>query len=267
LLPEHQSQYHQFIREYETVRLAEGRASTEPAYYRSLPFVDLQGNFRKDWKIRARTYQALFEHVLKPVEQQCAHSVKILDLGAGNGWLSNRLAIRGHQVAAVDLITNPYDGLGTRGFYRSGFLSVQADFNRLPFLNEQADLAIFNASFHYASSYESILQETMRVLHPTGQVVILDTPIYHDPRSGIQMVSERQTRFTQLYDFPSTAIASENYLTFARIEQLAEKYHLTWRFIQPNYGWQWRIKPWLHRLRRLREPASFLILSGRRKSV
>ena len=36
-------QTRQFIREYQTVRRAEGRGSDDPAYYRALPFFDRTG--------------------------------------------------------------------------------------------------------------------------------------------------------------------------------------------------------------------------------
>src|SRR5437588_10167248 len=91
----------QFTREYTTVRRAEGWGSTDRAYYQALPVTDLTGRFERIWRIRAKSYATLVTRVVEPLEQQ--KTLGIIDLGAGNGWLSNRLAERGHSVTAIDL--------------------------------------------------------------------------------------------------------------------------------------------------------------------
>ena len=266
LTPERQIYFERFIREYETVRKAEGRGSNDAAYYQSLPFEDLTGRFSADWTIRAFSFAALIERVIRPLEKEIKQPLKILDLGAGNGWLSNRLSERGHQLAAVDLLTNAWDGLGAYIYYAATFTPVQAEFDRLPFSAGQADLAIYNASFHYATNYASILQEAFRTLKARGQVVILDTPVYRQSTSGEQMVRERQEQFKQLYGFPSDALPSKNYLTDQEIRRLGIELGLYWKTVKPFYGLCWAVKPWLARLRRQREPARFVILIGRRAS-
>ncbi len=254
LLPERQAEYQQFIHEYETVRQAEGRGSTSPAYYRALPYRDLSGRRPADWRIRAASFDAFLRQVLRPIEKG---GLRILDLGAGNGWLSNRLAVRGHRVAAVDLTTNDFDGLGCYPYYETTFLPVQAEFDHLPFAKCSIDLVLFNASLHYATSYERTLQESLRVLDAGGRVVILDTPFYQDPASGKKMVAEREQQFTMQYGFPSDGLASENYLTYARLEELSWRLNLDCQFLTPFYGIGWALRPWKARLLRQREPAKF----------
>lgn len=262
LTPQRAAFFRQFIQEYETVRQAEGRGSGDPAYYRALPFHDLTGRFSDDWRIRARSFQALVEGVVTPVEAQRSRPLKVLDLGAGNGWLSYRLAARGHQVAAVDLLTNPFDGLGAHIHYDVAFTPVQAEFDRLPFVGDQVDLAVFNGSLHYALDYATTLAEALRVLRPDGRLVIMDSPVYRDAASGEQMVREREAQFEQMYGFPSNAIPSENYLTYDRLDELAGMLGLDWQIIEPFYGWRWALRPWKARLLRRREPAKFLLIIG-----
>ncbi len=254
LLPERQVEYRQFIHEYETVRQAEGRGSTSPAFYRSLPYHDLSGRRPADWRIRAASFDAFLSRVLRPIEKKV---LRILDLGAGNGWLSNRLAERGHQVAAVDLTTNDFDGLACCRCYETAFLPVQAEFDHLPFPQCSIDLVLFNASLHYATCYERALQEALRVLDAGGRVVILDTPFYRNLTSGKKMVAEREQQFTQQYGFPSDALASENYLTYARLEELTQKLNLDCQILTPFYGLGWALRPWKARLLGQREPAKF----------
>lgn len=258
LLPQRQAHFAQFVKEYETVRQAEGRGSTEAAYYRALPFADLTGKMTADWQIRAQSFQVLLQQVVGPLAEK--RPCRILDLGAGNGWLSYRLAQRGHHVAAVDLTVNRFDGLGTHPMYDASFLPVQAEFDHLPFAGGQADLAIFNASLHYTSSYERTLREALRVVRPEGMVVVVDTAVYHDESSGAQMVREREAHFQQTYGFPSNAIAAENYLTYERIEAVAKTLSVSQRLLWPVPGWRRAVRKWRARLNGRREPAQFPLI-------
>src|ERR1041384_5160963 len=92
LLPESQAHYSRFMADYESIRRAEGRRGDSANYYRSLPFKDLSGKHKADWAIRARSFDVLVKKVLAHYQDPLERSLKILDLGAGNGWLSNRLA-------------------------------------------------------------------------------------------------------------------------------------------------------------------------------
>ena len=264
LAPDRETHYAQFVREYQHVREAEGRGSIDAAYYRALPFADLSGRFTTDWHIRARSFDTFIKKVMLPNERAVNRPLQVLDLGAGNGWLSYRLAQRGHTAAAIDLLTNEQDGLGAFIHYEASFIPVQAEFDRLPFADAQIDLCIFNASLHYAVNYEATLCEALRVLRPDGQIVILDSPLYRSGESGAQMVRERAAAFTRAYGFPSNALPSENYLTQRRLHDLAESLQLHWQIIQPFYGWRWHLRPLIARLRGRREPARFAIVVGRR---
>src|SRR5207302_608811 len=113
----------------------------------------------------------------------------------------SRLSQRGHNVAAVDVNVDPYDGLAVIRHYENTFLAMQAEFDRLPFAPAQADLVIYNGSFHYSCDYRTSLQEAFRTLKADGQLVIMDTPLYHDRESGETMVRERQTGFAERYGF------------------------------------------------------------------
>ena len=264
LMPERESYFSRFIREYETVRRAEGRGSANSDFYRALPYRDLSGKFRDHWHIRARSFQTLMDTVITKVEKEQGPVLKILDLGAGNCWFSNQFAERGHLVAAVDLLTNGEDGLGAFAHYQETFTVVQADFDYLPFAEHQFHLAIFNAAFHYSTDYQKTLKEVSRVMLEGGQVVVMDSPLYRDPLSGEQMVKERESGFQEKYGFPSNALPSENFLTYRRLEDLTRSTGLRWQLHQPSYGWRWALRPWKARLLRHREPARFLLMVGRK---
>jgi SAM-dependent methyltransferase len=254
-----------FVTEYETVRCAEGRGGKSLRQLRALPFRDLSGRRRYEWRIRATSYAALVRRVLRPLERRHPAGLRVLDLGSGVGWLAYRLARRGHAVAAIDLATNDFDGLGAHRLYDRAFASVEAEFDRLPFVDGGADFAVYNASFHYATDFRATLAEAIRVLAPGGRFVILDSPIYRDPSSGAAMVREREEAFLKRYGFRGDALKSEGFLTGARLAALGRELDLEWETFAPWYGVRWWVKPWWARLRGGREPARFLVIVGRRR--
>jgi SAM-dependent methyltransferase len=264
LLPESEAHYSRFIADYESIRRAERRGSTSANYYRALPFKDLSGQHAGDWAIRAHTFNVLVKNVLTRLQVPLERSLKILDLGAGNGWLSSRLAEQGDRVFAVDLSVNEQDGLGAWKHYEHGFTPLQAEFNHLPIMDGFADAVIFNASFHYSENYVETLKEALRVLSPKGLVVIMDSPVYRRGTSGEKMVEERETQFQAKYGLASDALQSENYLTYTRLQDLAHQLNIIWKRITPFYGFRWVLRPLVAKLMRRREPAKFHLIVGRK---
>ncbi len=256
--------YTQFLHEYGTVRAHQGWGHPTADYYRNLPHVPPSDPQAAIWRIRVNSYQTLLQQVILPWEKKASHPLKILDLGAGNSWLSNRLAERHHHCAALDLSLSDKDGLGAWVHYPNAFTSIQAEFDHLPFQDQQADLLIFNGSFHYATDYLPTLHEALRVLQPTGSLIILDTPVYHTQASGEKMVKEREDQFQQRYGFPSNALPTENFLTYEKLKRLGEATGLTWHFIRPAYGVAWEMRYWKARLLGHREPAQFMIICGKK---
>lgn len=256
--------YARFLREYHTVRTREGWGRPEAQYYRQLPTVPPSDPQAAIWRIRQKTFHALVDRVIQPFEKSSPFPLKILDLGAGNSWLTNRLAGRGHCVTAIDISLSESDGLGARRHYTTSFTSVQAEFDRLPFLDHQADLILFNGAIHYSSDYTQTLKEAIRVLHADGALLILDTPIYHAQASGEQMVKEREAQYRNLYGFPSNALPTESFLTFEKLQTLGAVTGITWQFIRPFYGLAWEMRYLRAKLLRKREPARFMIIFGTR---
>ncbi|HMZ06587.1 MAG TPA: class I SAM-dependent methyltransferase [Anaerolineales bacterium] len=260
LLPERESHYARFIADYEAVRRFEGRFSADASYYRALPFQDLTRRFSSDWQIRAKSYTALTRFLPR--------NATILDLGAGNGWLSNRLTRNGHEVYAVDLLVNSEDGLGAWTNYETKFIPLQAEFTVLPFSTAVVDVVIFNASLHYAESYEQTLAEALRVLKRNGLLVVMDSPVYRNVESGRAMLAERKAQFLARYGFASDALQSEGFLTYDRMRVLGQGLGIRWRHKVPFYGARWALRPIVAWLRGRREPAQFgLWLGNRNDSV
>jgi SAM-dependent methyltransferase len=267
--PERVTHYARFMEDYEQIRAAEGRGSDSSDFYLSLPYADVSGRNSKQWKIRARSYDYLIEHILRP--NLPASGARVLDLGAGNCWMSFRLAAAGYRPCAVDLLINDRDGLGAAEHYRNHlagcFPRFQAELSRLPFQTEQFQAVVFNASFHYAEDDEAALGEALRCVQPGGIVAISDTPWYSCEESGRQMVSERRAAFRQRYGTPSDSIRSIDYLTDERLRRLEARFSIQWTSHTPPYGFRWAMRPLVAKLRNKREPSQFRIYVARKDSA
>jgi SAM-dependent methyltransferase len=241
-----------FLEQYGRIRAAEGRGSASESYYRALPFVD-----DPQWKIRATSFRHFSRHLLPN------HPSRILDLGAGNAWLSNRLAELGHTPVAVDIFRDRRDGLDATQHYATQFARIEAEFDSLPVPEGHFDLAVFNASFHYSANYARTLTEVRRCLRPDGRIVILDSPIYKLGAHGETMRAERQQLFEEQYGFRSEALRSIEFLDEPMLADLARELQLTWTIHKPWYGFAWHMRPWVARWKNRRPPSRFWILEAR----
>jgi SAM-dependent methyltransferase len=247
--------YAPFLADYTRIRRAEQRGSDDPAYYLQLPDCPPRHPIAAQWALRRRTFAA-FTRVLP----RLGPGLRVVDLGAGVGWLSHRLALLGHHPMAIDLTIDERDGLGAARHYHGPWPRVQAEFDRLPLPAGAADLVIFNASLHYSTDYEVTLREALRVLAPGGTIAVLESPIYRRSESGRRMVEERHADFARRFGTRSEALPSREYLTWEGIAELEEQLGIRFRTVTPWYGWRWALRPWAARLKRRREPSRFAIL-------
>jgi SAM-dependent methyltransferase len=245
-----------FLEDYLRIRQAEGRGSDDPAYYFDLPHEP----------IRRRTYRYFERRVLPQMEREAKRPLDLLDLGAGTGWLSYRLALRGHFPVAVDILTDARDGLGAARhfFVKLGhtFPRIEAEFDQLPFPADRFDAVLYNASLHYSSDYRRTLNEARRCLRPGGRILILDSPVYRLREHGERMRAERHEQFLAAHGTTSDHVGSIEYLDLAAIASLAREVGIEWTIRKPWYGAGWHLRPWKARLKGARPPSRFWILEG-----
>jgi len=263
--------FRSFLKDYTCVRKAEGRGAVESGYYRKLPAMDKSDPLAWQWRIRAKTFQAFQKRILKPLGEKLHPSpesvtgLKVLDLGAGVGWLSYRLAEMGHSPCSVDINTDDLDGLGAITHYTPDWPVLRAEFDRLPLAPAQADMALFNASLHYSPDYENTLTETLRVLKQDGLIVVLDSPVYNRQASGHCMVAERRQDFLHRFGTPSDAVPSQDFLTWDMLRDLENSLNIQFKVHRVWYGWKWALRPVKAALLRNREPSKFVVLTAKRK--
>ncbi len=262
--------YQSFLHDYTAVRLAEGRAGVDAQYIRRLPQPTPGGPLESQWVLRSRSWATVRDRVLPTFGPGMGgNGLVVLDVGAGVGWLSNRLHQLGHRPHAVDLTVDADDGLGAARHYGPPWPRYQAEMDALPFADATpdtgADMVVFNASLHYSTNYTNTVSEAMRVLRPGGRIVVMDSPIYRRDDSGRQMVAERHADFERRFGTRSDSVASIGYLTDSMLDELGLRLGLHWHRHRTWYGWSWAMRPWKARLQRRRSPSRFAVLVGTRE--
>ncbi|MDG6349235.1 class I SAM-dependent methyltransferase [Luteimonas sp. 8-5] len=257
-----------FIREYERVREAEHRGGEYADFYLGLPYRGGASRDPRQWHIRARSHEYVLRRLLPRTARRPG---RVLDLGAGNCWLSHRLALQGYRPFAVDLVTNDSDGLGAAHHYQTRlpalFPRFQASFDQLPFADAQFDAAIFNASFHYSADGEATLREALRCLKPGGLAIISDTPWYPREKDGRRMLAERGEAFLRRHGSTGSTMPMLGYLTDARLAELAGALSIRWEIHRPWYGLAWALRPLMARLSGRRVPSRFRLYVAAREGV
>ena len=261
LLPSRLAELQPFLSQYRHIREQDGYRLRPSGYYRALPATDDRDPQAAVWRVR----RASFHHLQRWMQSQFANrSITILDLGAGNGWLSHCLTARGHGCVAVDLNDDAEDGLGAQVHYPASFLCVQADYDCLPFAPGQFDLVVFNASLHYSTNILATLQHACRLLLPGGALAIMDSPVFKTEAAGRQMRAEMVTSFKTRCQGSTVLHQGMGFLTLAGLTEIAKALDIDSQFFYSSGGLLWDIQRFVAGLKLRREPANFGIWIGRR---
>lgn len=121
--------------------------------------------------VPGRTWEAIGHFLFRLVP-----SITIVDLGAGEGMISQLLAERAKKVICVDS-SKSMVRLGTDLAKRKGLSNLKyivGDLEKVPLAEESVDLALLSQSLHHAQRPEIALSEAFRVLKPGGQLMIID---------------------------------------------------------------------------------------------
>jgi SAM-dependent methyltransferase len=243
-----------FFVQYRHVRQRDGYRSDDPDYYRRLPEVDDDHPQADIWRVRRDTYTRLRRRVLARFGDR---PLAVLDLGAGSGWLSHRLAALGHRAVALDWLDDAVDGLGVWPRYPSRFVRVQADFDRLPFAPAQFDLVVFNGSLHYAPDVVASVTTAGRLVAPGGALLVMDSPTFRRAADGRAMLERVEQRFRSEYGLDDMVRPGTGYVTFADLWRAAGALGLRSRFFRSSGGLGWSVRRLVGGLKMRRGPAAF----------
>ena len=163
-----------FLEPFSRLRAAQGRRLTDPAAYPDLPFGPAAAD-NHEWRLRQHDLAVVTELLAGGSRQ------RILDVGAWNGWLSNRLAAQGHQVTAVDYFIDPYDGLGARAFYDTSWRAIQMNLEDLEVLGQRFDMVIVNRCLQFFADPVAYAVQARAAVAPGGLLVLTGLAFLRDP--------------------------------------------------------------------------------------
>jgi SAM-dependent methyltransferase len=249
-----------FREEYAEHRAAEGRGALDAA---TLPYV-AGGPLARQWSVRARSWEAFSRHVLRPAQQRAdVHALgplRVLDLGAGNGWLAHRAAVAGAAALALDVRGDRVDGLGAAPA-GSPIERVVASFDAIPIGRDTFDVVVFNASLHYAEDLGAALHEARRVARVGARIVVLDSPFYAAEAHGEAMVREKHANAEREFGARAPALLAVSfveYLTRERLAQASRSVRLgPWRRHRVRYPLWYELRGVRALLRGQRPPSRF----------
>jgi len=251
-----------FGSEYALHRAAEGRNYREDELVR-LPYLR-SGIHARQWSVRARSFDAFMRHVLRPHANELRRRLALLDLGAGNCWLSHRAAAEGHHATALDIRNDAIDGLAAAEPFVERFPDrierVVGSFGSVPLDSMTMDIALFNASLHYAVDLTVVLREASRMVRPGGRIVIMDTPFYWREADGLAMVAEKHAESAARFGDRAEALLSlpfVEYLTPERLRSASAALGLHWRRHRVHYPLWYELRPLWALLHGKRRPSRF----------
>ncbi len=242
-----------FLRQYRAVRDRDGSRGMSAEERRRLP--DVAGDHPRaaEWRVRQESYRHFLDGVIAPFRRR----LRVLDLGAGNGWLAHRLALLGHGVTAIDQLADDADGLGALQLYPASVVAVQASFDAPPFAAAQFDVVVFNGSLHYAADVAATLGTAWRMRARGGVVAVIDSPMFTSATDGEAMLADLHRRFEDTCGIGDVERFGTGYLTFEALRAVARQCGADTRFIRSHGPMAWRVRRAVARVRLGRAPARF----------
>ncbi len=155
-----------------------------------LPYVRRPG-----WKQNAQSFRELLTILGPPRER------RVVDVGAGTGWLSYRRTQEGFRCFATDISADSDVGLVVAKRFDNTpyrFERAIATLDRWPFRSRSIDIAICNASLHYLAGPRVAIAEAARVLRSEGVFVIMNTSVHRDPESANRACKNFRKRMRRL---------------------------------------------------------------------
>ncbi len=196
MLPEKfAARLHEFTARFTQLRDRENRRLLDPQVYPQLPDAPV---LSKDPEWQQRVYDWSIVRGLLSGKSD----LSILDVGAWNGWLSNRLAELGHRVLAIDYFADEFDGLAARRHYATDWMAIQMDLEDLSVLGGQFDLVILNRCvqfFEHPAAYAAHARERVA---PGGAMILTGLAFFRDPGQKIRGVQQLRAHFRRSgFDF------------------------------------------------------------------
>jgi ArsR family transcriptional regulator len=146
-------------------RILEKRKQQSEQYFNSVA-----GRLGKNY-CPGRSWEAIGHFLL-----HLTPKIKIADLGAGEGLISQLLARRAEEVVCVDNSPKMVE-FGSDLADKNGFTNLSyklGDIEEVPLEANSFDLALLSQALHHAQHPQKAVEEACRILKPGGQLIIID---------------------------------------------------------------------------------------------
>ncbi len=218
---------------YLRVREKEGRLYSDDVVAH-LPLIPNGHPLVDEWQARSASASRLTRY-LSPRPKP----LRILDLGCGNGWLSNMLSTFGHRVIGMD--QNDYELKQAARVFSpdSRLLFLRGDIFSAPFLFLQFDVIVLASAIQYFRDISALLSVLSNYLKPQGEIHIIDSPLYSD--AELENAVRRSQQYYSSLGFPEM---SEHYFHH-RLSDL-DVYHP--EILYRSYSFKHFVNRWLGRV-------------------
>ena len=156
-------------------------------------FDQLAGKFGRSY-VPGRSWKALSHALISLVPR-----LTIVDLGAGEGTLSQLLAKNARKVIAVDNSPKMVE-FGSKLAKEHGFKNLEyrlGDLEDPPIAKESVDLVLLSQALHHAIKPERAIKSAHRILKKNGRIVVLDL-LSHNFEKARKLYSDRWLGFSEV---------------------------------------------------------------------
>ena len=179
---------------YLRVREKEGRLYSDDVVAH-LPLMPNGATLAEEWRARSASASRLTQHLVRR-----SKPLSILDLGCGNGWLSNLLSNLGHLVVGVD--QNHHELKQAARVFSPGpcLFFLETNIFAAPFKTETFDVILLASVIQYFPDLSALLALLLRYLKLYGEIHIIDSPLYSD--ADLQTATYRSQQYYSSLGFP-----------------------------------------------------------------
>ncbi|MBV1922888.1 MAG: class I SAM-dependent methyltransferase [Flavobacteriaceae bacterium] len=184
-----------FSSNYLSVRVKEERILTDKEV-ELLPTTLKNNKNYTEWRLRKKSSKRFINYLANKKSSIC-----VLDIGCGNGWFSNKIALLEHTI--VDGIDVNQEELeqAARVFKKENLRFIYADlFESTSAFENKYDIVTLNASVQYFEDIEQLILVLKSFLKPQGEIHILDSPFYEN--SKIEAAKQRTKEYYKSLSAP-----------------------------------------------------------------
>jgi ubiquinone/menaquinone biosynthesis C-methylase UbiE len=138
-----------------------------------LPIIGKIDPHSSQWLIRKNSLHRLAQYLITQYPGST-----ILDVGCGNGWMTNGLVKEGFQVCAIDL--NYFELRQAASIFRKTTNAIWLYGNILSDIipHDSIDCVVMASSMQYFMDIEQLMESLFQIVRDNGEIHIIDTPFY-----------------------------------------------------------------------------------------